>query len=59
MISDRPYRKAVTHPQAIRELATHAGSQFDPQITEILIGCLYSSRLLGAARTDAESAQAA
>ena len=59
MISDRPYRKAITHAQAIHELATHAGSQFDPQITEILIGCLYSSRLLGAARTDAETTQAA
>jgi diguanylate cyclase (GGDEF)-like protein/putative nucleotidyltransferase with HDIG domain len=56
MTSNRPYRAAMSHAEAIRELAVHAGSQFDPQVTEILIGCLYGSRLLGAARTDAEAA---
>ncbi len=59
MISDRPYRKAITHAEAIRELAANAGTQFDPQVTEILIGCLYGSRLLGAARTEAEAQAAA
>jgi diguanylate cyclase (GGDEF)-like protein/putative nucleotidyltransferase with HDIG domain len=58
MISDRPYRKAITHAEAIRELAANAGSQFDPQVTEQLIGCLYGSRLMGAARTEAEAAAA-
>jgi diguanylate cyclase (GGDEF)-like protein len=58
MISDRPYRKAITHAEAIRELASNAGSHFDPQVTEILIGCLYGSRLMGSARTNAEAAAA-
>jgi diguanylate cyclase (GGDEF)-like protein/putative nucleotidyltransferase with HDIG domain len=43
MISDRPYRKAMSHSEAIRELAVNAGTQFDPTVTELLIGCLYGS----------------
>ena len=34
MTSDRPYRKAMAHAEAIRELAASAGTQFDPQVTE-------------------------
>ncbi len=49
MISDRPYRQAMDHRDAIRELGKHAGTQFDPQVTEILIGSLYSKRQSGAA----------
>jgi diguanylate cyclase (GGDEF)-like protein/putative nucleotidyltransferase with HDIG domain len=59
MVSDRPYRRAVTHAEAIRELATHAGGQFDPQVTEVLIGSLYGSRLLDSARAGAAKTQAA
>ncbi len=32
MISDRPYRKAMTHQEAVAELGRCAGTQFDPQI---------------------------
>jgi diguanylate cyclase (GGDEF)-like protein/putative nucleotidyltransferase with HDIG domain len=48
MVSDRPYRRALTHPEAIRELAEGAGTQFDPQITELLIGHLWNLRQLAA-----------
>jgi diguanylate cyclase (GGDEF)-like protein/putative nucleotidyltransferase with HDIG domain len=41
MTSDRPYRKAMSHAEAIRELAAGAGTQFDPTVTEVLIGALY------------------
>ncbi len=44
MISDRPYREAMSHPDAIGELSRHAGTQFDPQVVEVLIGQLYLSR---------------
>jgi diguanylate cyclase (GGDEF)-like protein/putative nucleotidyltransferase with HDIG domain len=44
MTSDRPYRKAMPHGEAIRELAAGAGTQFDPAVTEILIGALYGRR---------------
>lgn len=32
MTSDRPYRKARTSDDALRELKAHAGSQFDPEV---------------------------
>jgi HD-GYP domain-containing protein (c-di-GMP phosphodiesterase class II) len=48
MTSDRPYREAMAHGQAIRELAEGAGSQFDPQVTEVLIGYLWGNRLMSA-----------
>ena len=50
MTSDRPYRKAMPHAEAIRELAKNAGTQFDPQVTEVLIGALYGSRQSGSPR---------
>ena len=47
MTSDRPYRKAMPHADAIRELAASAGTQFDPEVTEQLIGCLYGQAQQG------------
>src|SRR5215210_1972752 len=46
MTSDRPYREARSHVEAIRELAEGAGTQFDPRITELLIGHLWNTRQL-------------
>ena len=45
--TDRPYRKARSHSEAIAELARCAGTQFDPKVTEALIGCLYWQRQQG------------
>jgi len=38
MTSDRPYRDARSHKAALQELEEHAGSQFDPDCVELLIG---------------------
>jgi diguanylate cyclase (GGDEF)-like protein len=38
MTSDRPYREALSHEAAVRELEEHAGSQFDPGCVELLLG---------------------
>lgn len=40
MTSDRPYRRAMTHGQAVRELQRGAGTQFDPHLTELFLDFL-------------------
>lgn len=40
MTFDRPYRKALSHEQAIAEVERCAGTQFDPQIAELLLAIL-------------------
>ncbi len=40
MISDRPYRKALTKETAIRELKRGNGIQFEPKLVEIFLEIL-------------------
>jgi diguanylate cyclase (GGDEF)-like protein len=56
MTSDRPYRKGMAYGEAIRELVEGAGTQFDPRVTEVLIGTLYGQRQSGGGRTEVEVA---
>ena len=37
MVSDRPYRKALTHEAAFAELLDNAGAQFDPAVVEAFV----------------------
>jgi len=37
MISDRPYRKAMSQKEALEELNRCAGTQFDPELVEVFI----------------------
>jgi len=37
MISDRPYRKAMTSFEAIEEIKRNTGSQFDPEVSNIFV----------------------
>jgi HD-GYP domain-containing protein (c-di-GMP phosphodiesterase class II) len=59
MTSDRPYREAMPHGEAIKELTKGAGTQFDPAVVETLVGLLYSSRQTGAAEAAPREAAAA
>jgi PAS domain S-box-containing protein/diguanylate cyclase (GGDEF)-like protein len=44
MISDRPYRKALSHAEALAELRRCAFSQFDPEIVQIFCAELEAPR---------------
>ena len=37
MVADRPYRKPVTHDEAVAELCQHQGKQFDPRLIEAFL----------------------
>jgi HD-GYP domain-containing protein (c-di-GMP phosphodiesterase class II) len=44
MVAGRPYREAITHEEAIKELRRHGGMQFDPQLVEAFAD-LFSERM--------------
>jgi two-component system cell cycle response regulator len=47
MIAGRPYRSAVDHAAAIRELQRHAGGQFDPELVKVFVA-LFAAGVPGA-----------
>ena len=40
MTTDRPYRRRLSHREAVRRLAEGAGSQFDPRVVEVALRVL-------------------
>ncbi|MBI2846054.1 MAG: HD-GYP domain-containing protein [Chloroflexi bacterium] len=48
MTSDRPYRKALSHEEAISEIAENAGTQFDPQVVEAFLRLVDQGSLIPA-----------
>ncbi len=40
MINDRPYRKAMSHQNAVDEIKRCAGIQFDPDLADLFIGMI-------------------
>jgi HD-GYP domain-containing protein (c-di-GMP phosphodiesterase class II) len=55
MMTDRPYRKAITIDRVKEELRAHAGTQFDPHVVEGFVALLSAreNELLSAAGYDA------
>jgi len=45
MITERPYRKALSKLEAVKELKRCAGTQFDPKIVEFFIDILIEEGL--------------
>lgn len=50
MTSKNPYREPLSHADAVRELVACAGTQFDPRVTEALIGDLHQQVQTGKLR---------
>ncbi|MCR3906638.1 MAG: diguanylate cyclase [Tenericutes bacterium] len=44
MISERPYRRPLTHQEAIEEIRVNLGTQFDPKLGEMFIKLFAESR---------------
>jgi HD-GYP domain-containing protein (c-di-GMP phosphodiesterase class II)/putative methionine-R-sulfoxide reductase with GAF domain len=44
MTTDRPYRKRLSHPEAMRRLREAAGTQFDPDVVEVALRVLNELR---------------
>ena len=42
MISERPYREALTHEHALAEVERGAGTQFDPRVAELFVDSWWS-----------------
>ena len=42
MTNDRPYRKALSHEEALNEIKNNAGKQFDPQLAKLFVEQLLS-----------------
>ncbi len=62
MVSDRPYRSALTLYEAIQELEENSGSQFDPVVVEAVLelverGALRTPDTEGRAMTQPEAAE--
>jgi diguanylate cyclase (GGDEF)-like protein len=45
MISDRPYRRAMTHQEAIDELIKCKGTQFDPYLVDVFMKIFKNNRV--------------
>jgi HD-GYP domain-containing protein (c-di-GMP phosphodiesterase class II) len=44
MTTDRPYRRKLSHPEAVRRLREGAGSQFDPTVVDLCLDVLERDR---------------
>jgi HD-GYP domain-containing protein (c-di-GMP phosphodiesterase class II) len=49
MTSDRPYRSALTHEEALAEVERCAGTQFDPKIARVFLEAFREAELPAAA----------
>ena len=59
MTTDRPYRKRLSHPEAVRRLREAAGTQFDPRVVQVALDVLDERRASATAdgRPDARAAR--
>ena len=44
MTTDRPYRRRLSHPEAVRRLREAAGTQFDPRVVQVALDVIDERR---------------
>jgi diguanylate cyclase (GGDEF)-like protein len=44
MTTDRPYRRRLSHPEAVRRLREGSGTQFDPRVVDVCLDLLEKER---------------
>ena len=54
LVSDRPYRSALPVSDAVAELERCAGTQFDPAVIDVLLGCIGADGTVAAAEADGD-----
>jgi len=47
MVCERPYREAFSVARAAREIASHSGTQFDPEVVQAFLSVVRSKKLKG------------
>ena len=45
MVSDRPYRRAMSIEEAAREISSHAGTQFDPKVVDAFLNLVKRGKI--------------
>ena len=58
MTHDRPYKRAMDHESAVRELRRHAGTQFDPELVSLFCDLFASHAPLPDPRVNAMTGEA-
>jgi len=51
LISERPYKQAFSHPDAIRTIAAGRGTQFDPDLTDLFVSLSDSIQVVSGGAT--------
>ena len=46
MVNERPYKNRLTHNEALREIESKAGTQFDPNLAKIFIRLMEKENML-------------
>ncbi|MDR0469051.1 MAG: HD domain-containing protein, partial [Peptococcaceae bacterium] len=56
LISERPYKKAFTHDEAMDIIANASGSQFDPNLTDLFVSLSDEIRIISTGKYASEEA---
>jgi putative two-component system response regulator len=47
LVSERPYKKAFSHGEAVKIIRDSRGTQFDPVLTDVFVGVMEDEEFMG------------